>query len=58
MLEEGADTAPAEQESEDLVELDLEAVMDEAAPSAEPELELNLDLDADSDGTLDISATA
>jgi hypothetical protein len=58
MLEEGADTAPVEQESEDLVELDLEAVMDETAPSAEPELELNLDLDGDSDGSLDVSATA
>ena len=58
MLEESAEAAPADQGAEDLVELDLEAVLDEAetSRSEEPELELNLDLDADS--PLDASASA
>ena len=57
MLEEGDETAPADQGSEDLVEIDLDAVMDEASQTMEPELELNLDLEPD-DSSLNISATA
>ena len=57
MLEEGADTAPTDEGSEDLVEIDLEAVMDEASQTMEPELELNLDLEPD-DSSMNISATA
>jgi hypothetical protein len=56
MLEDGAEAAPADEGSEELVELDLEAVMDEATQSAEPELELNLDLEPD-ESSLNISAT-
>ena len=57
MLEESGGAAKADKGSEDLVELDLEAVLDEAeaSRSVEPELELNLDLDADS--PLDVSAS-
>ena len=56
MLEEGADSAPADEGSEDLVEIDLEAVLDETPETMEPELELNLDLESD-DSSLNISAT-
>ena len=51
MLEESEDTAPAAQRAEKPVELDLEAVLDEAAKSAEPELELDLDMGDDMLGT-------
>ena len=44
MLEGSEDTAPAESGAEEPVELDLDAVMAEAAEPKEPELELNLDL--------------
>jgi predicted Zn finger-like uncharacterized protein len=44
MLEEGEDKAAGAQKAEEVVELDLEAVLDEAAKSKEPELELDLDL--------------
>jgi hypothetical protein len=57
MLEESEDTATAEPGEEEPLELDLEAVMDEAAESKEPELELNLDLGDDmveAESTLDI----
>jgi predicted Zn finger-like uncharacterized protein len=47
MLEEGEETAPAAKGAQEPVELDLEAVLDEAAKSAEPELELDLDLGGD-----------
>jgi predicted Zn finger-like uncharacterized protein len=47
MLEESEDTATAGPREEEPLELDLEAVMDEAAESKEPELELNLDLGDD-----------
>jgi hypothetical protein len=56
MLEEGADSEPAAEGSEDLVEIDLEAVLDETAETMEPELELNLDMAPD-DSSLNISAT-
>jgi predicted Zn finger-like uncharacterized protein len=59
MLEEGEDTVSAEQGVEEIAELDLEAVMDEAAKAKEPELELDLDLEGDlqeTEGVLDISA--
>jgi hypothetical protein len=60
MLEEGEDTASAGQGAEEPVELDLEAVLDEAAGSKEPELELNLDLGddmLDTENALGISET-
>jgi len=60
MLEEGEDTAPAGQGAEEPVELDLEAVLDEAAGPKEPELELNLDLGddmLDTENALGISET-
>ena len=47
MLEESEETASAEPGAEEPLELDLEAVMDEAARPKEPELELNLDLGDD-----------
>jgi predicted Zn finger-like uncharacterized protein len=47
MLEESEDTAPSAQPAEKPVELDLEAVLDEAAKSDEPELELDLDMGED-----------
>jgi predicted Zn finger-like uncharacterized protein len=58
MLEESEDTASAQPGAEEPLELDLEAVMDEAAQSKEPELELNLDLGDDmveTESVLDIS---
>ncbi len=58
MLEESEDTASAEPGAEEPLELDLEAVMDEAAQPKEPELELNLDLGDDmveTESALDIS---
>ena len=58
MLEESEETASAEPGAEEPLELDLEAVMDEAARPKEPELELNLDLGDDmveTVSTLDIS---
>jgi predicted Zn finger-like uncharacterized protein len=58
MLEESEDTASAQPGAEEPLELDLEAVMDEAAQSKEPELELNLDLGDDmveTESALDIS---
>jgi hypothetical protein len=61
MLEEGEDTASAEPGAEEALELDLEAVMDEAAQPKEPELELNLDLGDDmveTESALDISESA
>ena len=51
MLEESEDTASGAQRAEQPVELDLEAVLDEAAKSDEPELELELDLGDDLLGT-------
>jgi len=51
MLEESEDTAPGAQRAEKPVELDLEAVLDEAAKSDEPELELDLELGDDVLGT-------
>jgi predicted Zn finger-like uncharacterized protein len=60
MLEEGEDTASAGQGAEEPVELDLEAVLDEAAGPKEPELELNLDLGddmLDTENALSISET-
>jgi pilus assembly protein FimV len=42
MLEEGEQKAAGAKEAPEPVELDLEAVLDEAAKSAEPELELDL----------------
>jgi len=60
MLEEGEDTASAGQGAEEPVELDLEAVLDEAAGPKEPELELNLDLGddmLDTENALGISET-
>ena len=51
MLEEGEDTASGAQIAEKAVELDLEAVLDEAAKSDEPELELDLDMGDDMLGT-------
>ncbi|MGD2099888.1 MAG: DUF3426 domain-containing protein [Desulfobacterales bacterium] len=47
MLEGDEDKASAAPASEEVVELDLEAVMDEASQPADSELELNLDLDTD-----------
>lgn len=47
MLEETKDKAAGAKKAEEPVELDLEAVLDEAAKSSEPELELDLDLGAD-----------
>ncbi len=47
MLEESEDSASAGPGAEEPVELDLDAVMTEAAESKEPELELNLDLGDD-----------
>ena len=47
MLEESEDTASGAQGAEKPVELDLEAVLDEAAKSDEPELELDLDMGDD-----------
>jgi pilus assembly protein FimV len=47
MLEEGEDKAAGAPKAEEVVELDLEAVLDEAAKSNEPELELDLDLGDD-----------
>lgn len=47
MLEEGEDKAAGASKAEEVVELDLEAVLDEAAKSNEPELELDLDLGDD-----------
>jgi predicted Zn finger-like uncharacterized protein len=61
MLEVGEDTASAEGGAEETLELDLEAVMDEAAQPKEPELELNLDLGDDmveTESALDISESA
>ena len=61
ILEESEDTALAESGAEETLELDLEAVMDEAAQPKEPELELNLDLGDDmleTESTLDISEPA
>ena len=61
MLEENEDTASAEPRDEKPLELDLEAVMDEAAGSMEPELELNLDLGDDmveTENALGISESA
>jgi predicted Zn finger-like uncharacterized protein len=61
MLEEGEDTASAEPGAEEALELDLEAVMDEAAQPKEPELELNLDLGdemVETESALDISESA
>jgi hypothetical protein len=58
MLEESEDTASAGPSAEEPLELDLEAVMDEAAQPKEPELELNLDLGNDmveTESALDIS---
>jgi hypothetical protein len=58
MLEESEDTASAEPGAEEPLELDLEAVMDEAAQPKEPELELNLDLGdemVETESALDIS---
>jgi pilus assembly protein FimV len=51
MLEESEDTVPGAQRAEKPVELDLEAVLDEAAKSDEPELELDLELGDDVLGT-------
>lgn len=51
MLEESEDTVPGAQRAEKPVELDLEAVLDEAAKSNEPELELDLELGDDVLGT-------
>ena len=47
MLEESEEPAAGAQRAEKAVELDLEAVLDEAAKSTEPELELELDLGND-----------
>ena len=47
MLEESEDTAAAGESAEEPVELDLDAVMAEAAEPKEAELELNLDLGDD-----------
>jgi hypothetical protein len=47
MLEADEDKASAAPPSEEVVELDLEAVMDEASQPADTELELDLDLDTD-----------
>ncbi|MGD9240971.1 MAG: DUF3426 domain-containing protein [Desulfobacterales bacterium] len=61
ILEESEDTALAESGAEETLELDLEAVMDEAAQPKEPELELNLDLGDDmleTESALDISEPA
>ena len=58
MLEESEDTAPAGSGAEEPLELDLEAVMEEAAESKEPEVELNLDLGegmVETESGLDIS---
>jgi pilus assembly protein FimV len=51
MLEESEDTVPGAQRAEKPVELDLEAVLDEAAKSDEPELEVDLELGDDVLGT-------
>jgi pilus assembly protein FimV len=51
MLEESEDTAPGAQSAEKPVELDLEAVLDEAAKSDGPELELDLEMGDDVLGT-------
>ncbi len=61
MLEEGEGTASAANGAEEPLELDLEAVMDEAAQPKEPELELNLDLGdgmVEAESALDISESA
>ncbi len=50
MLEEGAEKGADAKRAEEPVELDLEAVLDEAAKSDEPELELDLDLGDDISG--------
>ncbi|MGD9227391.1 MAG: DUF3426 domain-containing protein [Desulfobacterales bacterium] len=58
MLEESEDTAPAESGAEEPLELDLEAVMEEASQPKEPEVELNLDLGegmVETESALDIS---